>query len=207
VARALTKRNTIFGLVAAMIVAMLSASQVWIVVSLKPQIAIVDQVHVSGSQAAPIVFAVSVAALAMTLVIAISSQVLRLVLLSVSALLGAGIVLFTVRAITDVVASSQSELSAVLGLAGKETLLSQIDEISVSAFPWVTMLGGIVFSIVALLALSPSKTWKGSGRRYSRSESEPMAASLGSSESSGEVTSDDRISEWDALTDGDDPSS
>jgi uncharacterized membrane protein (TIGR02234 family) len=63
--------------------------------------------------------------------------------------------------------------------------------VSVSAWPWLTAVGGLVAAAVGALTVAHGRRWPAMGRRYEAAASRPVK--------------DDETSMWDALDRGDDP--
>ncbi len=212
--RLFTQRNTLVAFIVLALSALISATQVWVIFTFKPQASVVPELAVSGSEAAPIVFALSVAAIASALVAAIASKILRIFLILVVFAAGAGLTILTIFTVADIVATSASILSSELGLAGATTLQREIDAVTLTVFPYATLTLGGILTLLAGLAIAPSLHWVSSGRRFSkqRVSGQSQGSELRTVDAPGENSGSqhsvelDRFSDWDALTDGEDPS-
>lgn len=210
--RFFTSKGKLLGLMAVFaLVALIASSQTWVTFLLNSDTSVLTQIDVSGSEFAPLVFALCTASIATVFAATISPRVVRFALLLMLALFSAGAVFFSAQSVTQPIASAESELSAALGIIGVEALGASISSTALTIWPWVTVVTAVMLAMLALLSLVPSLSWQGSSRRYSRQRADVPFESVNSPETKGlestaAVKSDARIDDWDALTDGADPS-
>jgi uncharacterized membrane protein (TIGR02234 family) len=99
-------------------------------------------------------------------------------------------VIAVVLALHVVIDPSSSVAGAVATATGRRGVAAST--ISVSAWPWVTALGGLIAALVGALTVARGRGWPAMGRRY---EVAPATAPV----------KRDETSMWDALDRGDDP--
>ncbi|MBK0421476.1 Trp biosynthesis-associated membrane protein [Leucobacter sp. CSA2] len=145
--------------------------------------------HVINPALSPIAIAIVAAALALT----IAGKGFRVVLGVLVTLLGAGVVAMTLT-------STSSPLGAVNGtiteLTGITDGVDQVMELAMTPWPWVTLAAGVLAGLLGLFVLITGRRWAQGGRKYESGTHEPGTKPTGKP---------DRISDWDALSDGDDP--
>jgi uncharacterized membrane protein (TIGR02234 family) len=135
---------------------------------------------------------VALASLALVLALAIAGPVFRVVLGVLEALLGVTVIAVTSFVLSDPVAAMAPDLARRTGDAGLEHLRELVTAADVTAWPAVAIVAG---SLMVLLGLAISVTghrWPRSGRKYSRTKMEA-------------ADSTSPVDEWDALSEGDDP--
>jgi len=183
------------------VLGLVAATQTWLSVTLPDGVAAVTSIAITGQKLNSPLSPVAIALLASALALTIAGPVFRRVLAAVVILLGAGLGLIGVLALTqsqDAVAPAVAEVSGILGDAQRDL----ISEVSVTAWPAVTIAAGIAALGAGILALLRSGRWRSGGRKY-----EASAPAAGPS---GEVTAtdtakSDRIADWDAMNSGQDP--
>lgn len=176
--------------------ALVVASQRWIVLVLSPGAAAVERLDVSGQQLAPALSPLALAALASALALTIAGRVFRRVLGAIVVLLGAGITVVGTSVLGDPAAAAGSSLATVTGLAGEGSRALVVSE-EVSAWPLLAAGVGAVLAVAGVLVVVLAGRWPGGGRRFRAAGAPVPAVDSGPP---------DRISEWDALSSGTDPS-
>lgn len=177
------------------IVVLGSATQPWVTLVLEQGAAASDSLAVSGQEVNPSLSAVAIAALAAAIALTIAGSLLRKLLGVLIAALGAGVAIMAASAARDPLAAASGSLAEVTGLAGA----AQVDLIEAHAltpFVPVTLGAGIVLAVLGLAVAVVSGKWRTAGRKY-RSGSSRVAESTDGTP--------DRISEWDELSGGVDP--
>jgi len=173
-------------LVAAGVVA-LSWSQTWFLLRLSG-----SEQPIAGSVAGGALLPLALASLALLAALALAGPVFRVILSVLEALLGLCVVVVTAYALGNPVEASLPALTEATGLTGDEQVfLDQIASTVVTPWPWVGLAGGILTILVGLALAVTVRAWPVSGRKYSRTR---MATEDG-----------DPVQDWDALSDGDDP--
>jgi hypothetical protein len=159
-------------------------------------VAIVDGplLSVQGDVAAPAVSTLALTCLVLIGALSIAGPFFRPVLGVLEILLGIAVVFSGVLALTDPIAASASAISDATGIAGATSLPSLVASLAVSAWPWVSTIGGGLISLLGLTVILTSRQWPASTRKYSAVRVEPVE---------GRTAVDD----WDSLSDGTDPTS
>lgn len=159
-------------------------------------VAIVDGplLSVQGDVAAPAVSTLALTCLVLIGALSIAGPFFRAVLGVLEILLGVAVVFSGVLALTDPIAASASAISDATGIAGATSLPALVASLTVSAWPWVSTVGGALVSLLGLAVIVTSRQWPASTRKYSAVRVEPAE---------GRTAVDD----WDSLSDGTDPTS
>lgn len=181
-----------YSLVAIVILAALvftTWSQTWFTMTVQQKPFVVAG-SVAGSALAP----VALTALALVAALAIAGRFFRVVLAVLLALLGVCVVVVSAFAIAHPVVSATAAITKATGVAGSSSVAGLVTAISMTAWPIVAIvIGGLI--ILLGLAIAPTAgSWPESGRKYSRSKLVPA-----------NPDERDPVREWDALSDGDDP--
>ena len=173
-------------LVAAGIVA-LSWSQTWYLLRLSGA-----EYPIEGAVAGGALLPLALASLCLLAALALAGPVFRVILSVLESLLGLCVVVVTVYSVSDPVRSSLPALVDATGLTGDEQVfLDQLASTVTTPWPWVGLAGGILMILVGLALAVTVRAWPTSGRKYSRVR---MTGEGG-----------DPVRDWDALSDGDDP--
>lgn len=173
-----------------------SSTQIWVSMMLIPGAAAFTELGVTGHEVNQSLTPVSIASLAAALALTIAGPVLRRILGVLIALLGAGIGAISVTALVDPEAAGASSLAQMTGLSGGAEF-QLVDYTSTSPFILISALSGALLVVVGVLISVLSGRWKSAGRKYE--------AESGKSHKS-ESAEPDRISDWEAMNDGFDPS-
>lgn len=149
---------------------------------------------VSGQVAGSALSALALASLALIAALAIAGPFFRVVLGILQALLGVCVVAVSAFAIADPVVSATSAITKATGVAGTQSVAALVTATSVTAWPVVAIVLGVLLTLLGLAIAPTARSWPVSGRKYSRTRLEaPEADEL------------DSVQEWDALSEGDDP--
>ena len=172
--------------------ALIAGSQTWVSFML-------DGTHsvetVTGNAANAALAPVSVALIAAALALTIAGPVFRRVLGVLVALLGAGLIALTVGVLADPLAAAGGRITELTGIAGGAAG-SAVLWSDVSPWGWVSLIAGALAVALGLLVLLFSGRWGSAGRKY---DSAPKAGGNAGG-------APDRISDWDSLSEGTDPS-
>lgn len=194
----LTNKATLIGFVViAGAAALLASVQRWFDIELLPGVATVERLAVTGQQISPSLTLISLAALAAALVLTIAGKNFRRIIGALIAVLGGGLSYAGVAALTNPLAGASGPLEEVSGIAGdaQRTLVGALE---VTIWPTITVVVGALLAIAGLLVLVFSSRWKAAGRKYESGDAATRRRAA-------TQPTDDRISEWDALSDGGDP--
>jgi hypothetical protein len=152
----------------------------------------------SGETVAPALPGLVFLNIATLAVLAISGTVLRKILSVVLAFSGVGIFVIATNVISAPVQASISELSTISGINNDEELVSQVVNVSLSAWPFIASASGLVLTATAIVIFFTSAKWVSTSRKYD-------ADSHRSSELENAPQSEKNIAQWDTLSKGTDP--
>lgn len=194
--RLATSKPLALGVIAALSGATLLAwSRTWFTVDLQPGISLTQTIAVGGDQAAPALVPLSLASLALVAALAIASPIVRVVLASILALLGAGVATLGATVLADPVERASQSVIASTGLDGRRAVDDAIVSIEVTAWPVVTIVLGALLGIVAIVLAFTTRQWATASARYdARAQASDDSAPAASA-----------VSDWDSLSGGDDP--
>ncbi|MHA3684594.1 Trp biosynthesis-associated membrane protein [Leucobacter sp. HY1910] len=169
-------------------VALGAGSQPWIEIALEGGAAETPSGYDLNAALSPVAIAVVAAALALS----IAGPVFRRVLGVLVAGLGAGITALSVTAASDPVQAMTARVTELTGLAGHAGLASVLDY-SLTPWSFVTAGAGVLAACAGIVVIFVSGRWAVAGRKYEASPAKDPEASR------------DRISDWDSLSEGEDP--
>lgn len=152
---------------------------------------------VSGHNANPALSPVGIAALVAALVLAIAGSVFRRVLAVLIALLGAGIAYGGFSVMNDPIAAVRGTATELTGLSGDA--VDTVILASTTVWPIVVIVAGVLIAILGIVALFVSGSWGAGDRKYASAAEKSRKTAVKKS------AGPDRISDWDALSDGEDP--
>ncbi len=172
-------------------VALLAGSQTWVSFML-------DGTHsvetATGHDVNPALSPVAIAIVAAALALTIAGPVFRRVLGGLVLLLGAGLVALTIGVLAAPLGAVAGMITELTGIAGGATG-SMVTWSDVSAWAYVAVVAGALAAALGIAVLVSGGRWAASGRKYDSASARARAGSA-----------PDRISDWDALSGGDDPS-
>ena len=186
------RSRSVMAILAAGALLLIAGTQTWLTVTLTTGGS--EPLEVSGTGADRLLMPLSLAALAAGLLLSISGRVLRYVLgaiaLAVAVILG---VTAVNTAFIDPRSASASAVTEATGLTGSGVSDALIDQISVSAWPFVTVAAAALLALAALFVLGTASKWAAVTSRYdaakARTAGEPR----------------DAVESWDDLSRGEDP--
>nr|WP_043430553.1 Trp biosynthesis-associated membrane protein [Arthrobacter sp. FB24] len=186
------RKSTLVLVIAAMALAAFgTTTQTWLTVHLDPAqlgqaVNSQDGLQVQGSKAATTVTALALVALAGGLAASIAGRIARWIITAIIVLASVGIVAAAVTVMADPLAAAQGSIAAATGITGSSV------QVSVSAFPALAVVAGVLLGLSALLIIPAGRHWK------ARTKYDAAAADA----SDGPA---DEIDSWDRLSRGDDP--
>ncbi|PZQ91566.1 MAG: hypothetical protein DI534_00870 [Leifsonia xyli] len=172
----------------------LAWSQPWFTIQLSATSGAPGPLEVRGDVAAAALAPLALAVLAIVAALALAGPVFRVVFGVLEALLGACIIAVTFVALGDPVVASASAVTEATGITGTESVAALVRSVAVSGWPVVAIVAGALVAVVGVLVVVTAPRWPVSGRRYSRTRMAPAASDAL-----------DPVAEWDALSEGDDP--
>ncbi len=184
------KHASILAGIALSALTLLAWTQRWYVITLETG----QSLAVDGDVAAPALTALALSGLALAAALAIAGRFFRFVLGLLQASLGALISAAAAIAIADPVVASERAITDETGVAGRESIANLVSVVAASLWPYATLALGILLTVLGLAIVASSRRWPESSRKYSATTLENEA---------GERSA---VGDWDALSDGRDPS-
>jgi len=181
----------------------LAWSQSWFVLRVTGLSSGEGDVVVPGSQAGAALAALSLAALAAVGALAIAGVAMRIVLGLLTMVLGGCMVLAASIGLADPVTAAFALLSKALGVSGADEVRAAVLSVSPSPWPVLAIVAGVVVAAGGLLVLLTAGRWPRSGSRYAAVRF--SADARGRRGDRGEDGEPDRVVDWDALSNGQDP--
>jgi uncharacterized membrane protein (TIGR02234 family) len=167
----------------------------WFVVTLVNASTQGGQLEVTGEHAAPALAALGLAGLALVGALAIAGPVFRVVLGVLEAAIGISVCLSAWGAITDPIAAAAPLVSEHTGISGSQSVSGLIESATPTPWPVATVLIGALSIVLGALIVVTAGRWPSRPSRYQavrlEDAQEPRSA----------------VSDWDSLSDGDDPTS
>lgn len=171
--------------------ALLAGSQTWISFML-------DGTHsvetVTGHDVNAALSPVSIAIVAAALALTIAGPIFRRVLCGLVALLGAGLVALTSTALLSPAGAISGRVTELTGITGGDGGSAVIWS-SLSGWAWACAAAGLIAAVLGIAVIVTGGRWGAAGRKYDSAKQAPAAGAP------------DRISDWDALSEGGDPTS
>ena len=186
----------VLGLAVAGIV-MLSWTQTWFTLRLDADAAVTPTVVADGAAAVPQFTALAIALLALFLAMTIAGRVVRVVLAGIEILLGLGIVVSGVSALSDPVSAARGAVGEVAGVSDLGAVRRIVTSVDVTAWPAVGIAGGVLAVLLGVVVLVVQRSWPGPSRKYAAT---PTATAPKSA-----PVQRDAIVDWDDLSAGLDP--
>ncbi len=152
-----------------------------------------SSILVAGDVAAPALTALALSGLALAGALTIAGVVFRVVLGVLQIMLGGLVITSAALAIADPVSAGAAAITATTGVAGADSLAGLVASVFMSALPATALGTGIALVVVGALTVAFARRWPAASRRFSAGQSKtggPERTAIG---------------DWDALTDGDDP--
>lgn len=147
---------------------------------------------VQGDVGAPALSTLALTCLVLIGALSIAGSFFRVVLGLLEILLGIAVVFSGALALADPISASASAISDATGIAGEASLPGLVASVTVTAWPWVSTVGGALVSFLGLAVIITARRWPASTRKYNAVRVEPVE---------GRTAVDD----WDSLSDGSDP--
>jgi len=174
---------------------LLAWSQPWFTITLVPGSGDGGALVVRADTAASGLVPLALTTLALVAALALAGPVFRIVLGVLEALVGACIVAVALVSLSDPIAASAAAVTELTGVSGHDSVVALVDGVEVTPWPVVAIaLGAAIVLVGAFVAVTATR-WPVSGRKYNRTRAVPAD----------DTAPADPIAEWDALSDGDDP--
>jgi uncharacterized membrane protein (TIGR02234 family) len=173
----------------------LAWSQPWYALTLVAAAGADDPVlTVGGDIAAAGLAALALTTLAVVAALAIAGPVFRRILGVLEALVGVAIIGLALVTIGDPVAASAPAITDATGISGSESVAALVSSVEGTLWPWMAVVFGALIIVIGVVVVLTAGRWPVTGRKYTRTRLEPA-----------DGTTADAVAEWDALSDGDDP--
>ncbi|WP_210505667.1 Trp biosynthesis-associated membrane protein [Naasia sp. SYSU D00057] len=172
-----------------------AANTPWFTVTLRPG---GDPIEVGGAAAAPALNGIALAVVACVGALSLAPKVLRWITAAVLALLGIGAGYAASAALADPLGAAERSVSAVSGVAGRESVEALVAAITPTAWPAIAVAGGAMVLLFALGIAVTAGRWPGAARSYGTGTGTAAAAVPAAAAPS---------DTWDALSRGADPTS
>lgn len=176
----------------------LAWSQTWFTLTLTASSGDPLPLEVGGDVAASGLAPLALAVLAIVAALALAGRVFRMVFGVLEALLGVCVVVVALVSLGDPAGASAHAVTEVTGVSGADSVAALVATVVVSGWPALAIGAGAAIVIAGLLVAATASRWPVSGRRYTRTQ----ATRDGVAEAG---AASDPIAEWDALSEGDDP--
>lgn len=200
-----SKKLIVSGLLLVGVLALISSTQSWVTIELAPGIAAQGELAVSGQQLSPPLAPLALALAALAVALTIAGRVFRLVLGVLAALLGIGVAASAIGVIQAPLAAAVAKVTELTGIGGIEATGPGVIAAShLAVWAPITVAAGVFGALLGLAVLVWGRGWAAAGRKYETVHEN--AAADQAAENSAAVVTHDRISDWDALSDGADPS-
>lgn len=194
-----TKRPLIFALLVVSVFLLIASTQVWARYGLSEGAAVVDEVELRGQQTLLGVMPIAIALIAISIVLSISGRAARALLALLAALLGGWVVvtstMFVYQPWYRTVEAGASPITEVTGL-GPADHGSVVSDTDTTAWPLLAAAAGVMVVLIALAVIVLGWHWSEAGRKYESGTKRKTRS---------QAPAADRISDWDALSEGDDP--
>ena len=188
-------RGMLLAAVAATAAALLLAwSQPWYTVVLTDDAPSTEALSVGGDVAASGIAPLALTALALVAALAIAGPVFRRILGVLGALLGGSIIAVAFVTIGDPIAASAPVVTDATGISGAESVAELVASIEGTVWPWLAVVFGALVIVWGVAIALTAGRWPVSGRKYTRTRTVDATEAM-----------TDPVSEWDALSEGDDP--
>lgn len=179
-----SKRNVLLTGLVAVILLVLANSRTWVQGTI--QDAVLRNAHATagGSTAAPVLVAAALVGAAAILAACTTGRVARLIAAVVALLSGVVALVSAIAAVRDPGAALRETATNMTGHTGDRQVAA-----SLTFWPWVGVLGGVVLAIAGVLAVLGARSWRGLSDRYDAPSAAPTR----------------KTSDWDLLSEGEDP--
>lgn len=187
-----------------------SSTQTWLRFTIDPSVSFVTNLEVPGIDAQPLAFTLFLALAAGVFAMVLVSGWVQVAVLALLAILGGASAFASAQVLNSPTQFAGAELTQVLGFSDVASIDAATTSASATAWVGLCAALGALSALIALLSIHPSRTWAPRARRYDRAgqgapERETQSEADATAGSSTELS--DRIDDWDALTEGTDPTS
>ena len=193
---------------------LLAWTQTWVIVTLTADELGGARVIVGGDIAAGGLSALALAGLALVGALSIAGPVFRVVLGALQALIGATVAFTSVLAIGDPAGAASRAITDSTGISGASSVQGLVESATLTAWPWFATTVGVISVAIGVAIIATVRLWPAATRKYqtaafTNADGTPADGSTvgGAAGSGSAVREPDAIGDWDALSDGADPTS
>ena len=171
--------------------ALIASTQTWLIASVEG-----TEIPAKGSEALALLQPLALAALALTLALALVGRILRFVFAALAIIIGGAMTALIAPVAADAPTSAVARVvTDHTGIAGEESVAAIVSGIDATAWPAIALASAIVVALGGVLALVTGPSWRRGTSRY-----DAPGSSRGSKD--GPL---DAVDSWDDLTRGGDP--
>jgi uncharacterized membrane protein (TIGR02234 family) len=172
-------------------IGIISSTQPWLVVTLRDG---GEPLSIAGADAMPVLAPLSLAALALGLVLPIVGTVLRYVFGALAAAIAVTLGILTGQLLfAQPVSAYAGAVTEATGIAGTDAVADLVSSLTITAWPWIALIGWVLMLAASLLVVITARRWQTGGRRFRASAPTDTGKPL------------DAIDSWDELSRGTDP--
>ncbi|MCD2497412.1 Trp biosynthesis-associated membrane protein [Microbacterium nymphoidis] len=174
---------------------LIAATQTWLNV-------VVDDganqaLEVTGSAALPLLTPLSLAAMALGVVLSLAGRILRYVFGVIAVIIGAALLVQTIPLLTGVpLAAVAPAITAATGISGDDAVSALVGSVTLTAWPIVALVAWVLLVVSGVFVLLTGSRWRTGSSRYRSGAPQHHAE--------GPL---DAVDSWDELSRGDDPTS
>lgn len=187
------RRTSVLLMLAGGLFGIIASTQVWLDVAINDGVG--EALHVAGADAIAVMAPLSLAAIALSITLAIVGPVFRYVLAAIAVLIGGSMLSLNLTLLFGASwRNVQAAITEATGIAGDNVLAEMVTSITLS--PWVTITNIAWLLILAggIFVLFTARGWTTAGKRFrTASDAGPSSGPL------------DKIDSWDDLSRGEDP--
>lgn len=205
-----SRRSSSTALLVLALLGVVSSTQPWLQFTIDPSVSFVTTLEVPGIDAQPLAFTLFLALGAGVFAMVLASGWVQVVVFALLAILGGASALASAQVLSSPTQFAGAELAQILGFSDAASIDAATTSAATTAWVGLCVALGVLSALVALLSIHPSRTWTPRARRYDRAgrgtTGRRTPSETGATTGSPPEPSD-RIDDWDALTEGTDPTS
>lgn len=196
---------------------LLAWTQTWVIVTLAAGEVGGARIIVGGDIAAGGLAALALAGLALVGALSIAGPVFRVVLGALQSLIGATVVITSVLAIGTPASAAARAITDATGVSGDASVQGLVESATLTAWPYFAAAVGVVSFAIGIAIIATVRRWPAATRKYQTAQftataGTPVGAgtrdgSAGGAGPDSPTREPDAIGDWDALSDGADPTS
>lgn len=170
-------------------------TQSWLSISLVGSGPHSGSLDVVGSVAAPALSALALAGLALVAALAIAGPVFRIILGALETVIGGCVAYSAVNVLVSPGTAGAAAVTEATGVAGSQSTADLVAATSLTAWPVITLVLGVLLAIAGIGTVITHRRWPGPSRKYQAVRLEQVDAAPNA----------DPVGAWDDLSRGEDP--